>query len=148
MHEFDKAFHSPVGPRQTCNARLVRYADDFVVLARYLGAGLQKYLESELEGRLGLTLNREKTRIIDLHRPGERLDFLGYSFRYDASLRESGSQYLNLFVSEKSQLAFREKLRKKVGSLRKNSLPFLLEQLSETLRAWLDRNLKTRTTLL
>ena len=34
LHGFDSAFHGPDGPAQWANARLVRYADDFVVLAR------------------------------------------------------------------------------------------------------------------
>ena len=37
LHDFDRAFHGPDGPAQLANARLVRYADDFVVLARYMG---------------------------------------------------------------------------------------------------------------
>ena len=136
LHQFDQAFHSPGGPHQTCKAHLVRYADDFVVLARYMGEGLQKFLEEQLEGQLGLTLNREKTRIVYLGRSGTRLDFLGYSFRYDKSLYDPATRYLNLFPSEKSQLRFREKLREKVRRLRKNSMPFLLKQLSMTIGGW------------
>ena len=37
LHWFDKAFHSAHGPAHWANARLVRYADDFVVLARHQG---------------------------------------------------------------------------------------------------------------
>ena len=40
LHDFDRAFHGPDGPAQFANARLVRYADDFVVLARYMGPRL------------------------------------------------------------------------------------------------------------
>ena len=37
LHWFDKVFYQRSGPRHWANARLVRYADDFVVLARYQG---------------------------------------------------------------------------------------------------------------
>ena len=40
LHDFDRAFHGPDGPAQFARARLVRYADDFVVLARYMGPRL------------------------------------------------------------------------------------------------------------
>ena len=40
LHWFDKVFHMKSGPRHWANARLVRYADDLVVLARYQGAEL------------------------------------------------------------------------------------------------------------
>ena len=35
LHWFDKLFHRADGPAQWAGAKLVRYADDFVVLARY-----------------------------------------------------------------------------------------------------------------
>lgn len=34
LHWFDKAVHGPAAPANWAKARLVRYADDFVVLAR------------------------------------------------------------------------------------------------------------------
>ena len=37
LHWFDKVFHRVGGPAQWAKAKLVRYADDFVVLARYQG---------------------------------------------------------------------------------------------------------------
>ena len=36
LHWFDKIFHGPNGPGTWAKATLVRYADDFVVMARYL----------------------------------------------------------------------------------------------------------------
>src|SRR2546427_321756 len=56
LHDFDRAFHSPDGPAQFAKARLVRYADDFVVLARYLGPRLVAWLERTLEQDLRLTV--------------------------------------------------------------------------------------------
>ena len=41
--------------------RIVRYADDFVILAGKMGKGFVQRIERELEGRFGLTINREKT---------------------------------------------------------------------------------------
>src|SRR5262249_58235508 len=51
LHWFDKRFHGKDGPAGFANAKLVRYADDFVVLARYQGARLRRWLEGTLEGR-------------------------------------------------------------------------------------------------
>jgi RNA-directed DNA polymerase len=60
LHWFDKVFHRPNGPAQWAQARLVRYADDFVVLARYQGRRLREFLESKLENWMGLQLNRKR----------------------------------------------------------------------------------------
>ena len=51
LHWFDKLFHRADGPAQWAKARLVRYADDFVVLARYQGPRLTGWIEVEA-GRL------------------------------------------------------------------------------------------------
>jgi len=37
LHWFEKAFYRPDGPATWAHAKIVRYADDFVILARYVG---------------------------------------------------------------------------------------------------------------
>src|SRR5438105_15529074 len=80
LHWFDKEFHRPGGPAQWAGAKLVRYADDFVVLSRYPGKRLYDWSESKLEQWLKLVINRDKTRVINLGGEKARLDFLGYTF--------------------------------------------------------------------
>ena len=48
------------------------------------------FIETKLEGWMGLKINREKTRIVKLREAGASLDFLGYTFRYDRDLNGSG----------------------------------------------------------
>ncbi len=81
LHWFDVVFHRRNGPAHWANARLVRYADDFVVLARYQGKELQRFIEDKLENWMGLKLNREKTRTIVLSPHNGSFNFLGYTFR-------------------------------------------------------------------
>ena len=119
LHELDLRWHKAGGPRERYNARLVRFADDFVVLARYIGTPIVKFLEDLLEGRAGLKLNREKTRILDLREKGQSLDFLGYTFRYDRSRKGEG-RYWNLFMSKKS-LARKKAEVKEMTSRQQNS---------------------------
>jgi RNA-directed DNA polymerase len=78
LHWFDKLFYRADGPAQWAQAKLVRYADDFVVLARYQGTRLTGWIESTLEGWLGLEINREKTRVVHLKEEGASLDFFGF----------------------------------------------------------------------
>ena len=66
LHWFDHLFQRADGPAQWAKAKLVRYADDFVVLARYISPQLRGWIEGKLEGWLGLQINREKTRVLDL----------------------------------------------------------------------------------
>jgi RNA-directed DNA polymerase len=137
LHWFDKLFHRASGPAYWANAKLVRYADDFVVLARYQGPQLSEWIESKLEGWMGLKINRDKTRVINLKEPGEKLDFLGYTFRYDRDLRGKRQRYLNVVVSKKAVKRERYKLRTMISPQRCfTPLPTLIEELNEHLRGW------------
>jgi len=115
LHWFDKTFQGPDGPAHWAKARLVRYADDFVVMARYQGDRLKGWIENRLEGWLGLVINREKTRTVHLKEEGQTLDFLGYSFRYEKDLKGRPWRYLNLFPSAKAMEKEREKIRELTG---------------------------------
>ena len=50
LHWFEKQFYRSDGPGNWANAKLVRYADDFVVLARYQSRRLIDWIEG-LAGR-------------------------------------------------------------------------------------------------
>ena len=65
LHWFDALFHGPQGPACWADAKLVRYADDMVVLARKWTDKLTDWVESKLEGKFGLEINREKTRVVE-----------------------------------------------------------------------------------
>jgi RNA-directed DNA polymerase len=82
LHWFDVVFHRANGPAHWAGAKLVRYADDFIVLARSVGTRLTNWIEDKLEAWMGLEINRDKTRVINLE-AGASLDFLGYTFRWD-----------------------------------------------------------------
>ena len=115
LHSFDKVFHRADGPAHWAKARLVRYADDFVVMARYQGHQLKGWIENRLESWLGLVINREKTRTVQLKQEGQTLDLLGYSFRFEKDLKGRPWRYLNLFPSSKALEKEREKLRELTG---------------------------------
>src|SRR6266705_3818278 len=137
LHWFDRVFHRADGPAQWAKAKLVRYADDFVVLARHISPPLQRFIEGKLEGWLGLQLNRDKTRILDLQLPGQSLDFLGYTFRYDRDRLGRAKRYWNLTPSRKAVTRERAVLLEKL-SLRRSHVPLLglIIELNRHLRGW------------
>jgi len=100
LHWFDQAFHAANGPAQWAKARLVRYADDFVVLARYQSQRLRQHIEDKLEKWLELELNRDKTRVVNVRE--ESLDFLGYTFCYVNSRLYPGTMVLSMRPSQKA----------------------------------------------
>ena len=137
LHGFDKLFHRPDGPHRWANARLVRYADDFVILAKHVGGRITQFVEQTLQGRFDLTVNRDKTRTVKLNEPGASLDFLGYTFRYDRDLKGRDHRYLNLCPSEKSLQRERDKLREMTGPQKCFvPIPALVAQINVHLRGW------------
>ena len=119
-------------------AKLVRYADDFVVLApRYVGTKLTSYIEDKLETWLGLEINREKTRVVNIKEKGASLDFLGFTFRYYQDLKGEGYRYLNVSPSAKALKKEREKLRELTGVSQTHvPLPALIKKLNRHLDGW------------
>jgi len=136
LHWLDKLFHAPGGPA-TRGAGLVRYADDFVILARRVDRRLRGWVEALLEGRLGLEINREKTRVVDLAEKGASFDFLGFTWRYDRDLHGGAHRYLYVGPSNKA-------MRKERATLKERTapryglvpLPVLIRWLNRHLRGW------------
>ena len=137
LHWFDKVFHRSTGPAKWANAKLVRFADDFVVMTRCWEERLSDWIEAKLEGWMGLEINRDKTRVIDVRQRGDKLDFLGYTFRYDRDLKGRRQSYLNVTVSEKALKRERQKLREMIRKERCFvPLPQMIEDLNEHLVGW------------
>ena len=136
LHWFDQVFHFRSGPAHWAKARLVRYADDFVVMARYQGKDLIGFIETKLEEWMGLKLNREKTRVVDLREKGTSLDFLGYSFCYQWNWRWK-KRYWRVAPSKGSLKREREKLREMTGrGMGWKPLPWMIAELNHHLRGW------------
>lgn len=137
LHWFDHLFERGDGPAQWAKAKLIRYADDFVVLARFVSPWLRNWVEDKLEGWLGLQINRDKTRIMDLRQPGQSLDFLGYTFRYDRDQYGRPQRYWNLEPSCKAMAREREALRSLIGPHQSHTpLPELMGRVNRHLRGW------------
>lgn len=137
LHWFDKLFHSKQGPARWANAALVRYADDFVVLARHMGTRIETFITDKLEGWLGLKINRQKTRIVKLTSEDQRLEFLGYQIGLAPDLKTRQHHYWRLEPSAKALRRELDKLRDMTAA--RNSgipLPELIGQLNRHLKGW------------
>ena len=106
--------------------RMVRYADDFVVLCRSAEQAQEalKEVRAWIEQN-GLKLNADKTHVGDCRQAGQGFEFLGYRF-------EVGRRW----VRQKSLLALRERIRQKTRRTRGDSLACIIADLNPTLRGW------------
>ncbi len=123
--------------RDQINAGLVRYADDFVILSGKISDELKEFVSGTLEDWMGLRINREKTSCKMLRKVGERLDFLGYSFRYDKDLKGRPWRYLNIFPSPKSVKREHEELKRRTDKKQCfKPISKLIAEINCHLRGW------------
>jgi RNA-directed DNA polymerase len=106
--------------------RMVRYADDFVILCRTEDEALAALRQvAAWVTAAGLTLHPDKTRVGDSQQPGQGFDFLGYRF-------EAGRR----LVRKKSLTALQDKVRSKTVRSRGDSLERIIADLNPLLRGW------------
>lgn len=120
LHWFDKVFHRKGGPREQINARLIRYADDFVILMRYRSIQAEEFVRSKLERWMGLVINKEKTKTVNMKKRGSSLDFLGFNLRYVKS--KYCGQYLKVEPKKKAFEKAKDTIRELL-SQRNNCVP-------------------------
>lgn len=131
MHRFLRAWRER-GLGDALQARIVNYADDFVILTRGRAAKALDWTRWAMH-RMGLTLNETKTRLCDA-RIGH-FDFLGYTFG-PKHFRKDGHRYLAAAPSRKAVARLREKIR---GVLRTGIVaPWseVRDRLNRMLRGW------------
>jgi RNA-directed DNA polymerase len=105
MNRFLKYWRQ-TGKGEAWDAQVVNYADDFVILSRGHAAEALAWTDGVMT-RLGLTLNRTKTRLCDART--DRFDFLGYSFGPHCH-RQQGRWFTGASPSKKSVQRLKDKL--------------------------------------
>ena len=114
-------------------ARLVNYADDFVVLCRYGGAPEVLAQSRRWFAQMGLTLQEQKTRVCDGRR--ESFSFLGYTFgpmRY----RKDGHWYLGAAPATKAVKRVKGRIRQILRPSNQAPWDVVAAELNRVLRGW------------
>jgi len=122
-----------LGHENRYQARIVNYADDFVILCRYR-ADKALLAMHDMMGRLKLTVNETKTHVCRL--PVESFDFLGYTFGRMYSPRTGGA-YMGARPARKKVLGVCHEINDLVSKLPTFIRPeALVYQVNQVLRGW------------
>jgi RNA-directed DNA polymerase len=114
--------------------RLIRYADDFVVMV----CGTREHADALHEevahvlAPLGLRLAEAKTRVVDLD---EGFDFLGFHIQRKRR-RGSNRRFVYIYPSKKAVAAIVAKIRTITARKQNRTLADLLHRLNPVLRGW------------
>ena len=133
LNVLDKAVNRKGGQYQKRGISIVRYADDFILMGKEMGAEIEWYTKGLLE-KLKLSLNMEKTKKVNAKTTS--FDFLGFTIRYNKSIYDSQSRYWHVEPSKKSLIKTRGRISeilKKNGHL---SPQCLVKELNPVIRGW------------
>jgi len=120
------------GKGEQYQAVIINCADDFVILSRGYAAEALEWTRCVM-GKIGLTLNETKTRILDASR--DSFDFLGYTFGPERH-RKYGHWYLSAKPSKKSIKRVKGKVRSMLHPGNKDKWPAVRERLNRVLKGW------------
>ncbi len=115
--------------------KIVRYADDFVLMAKTIPEVASEKLKSLLS-RMGLELNEKKTNMVQA--TNTSFDFLGFTVRYSRDLYGRDTRYWDIFPSRKSEQKVREKIKAHLAKHGHSSAKDLVAGLNPIIRGWIN----------
>ena len=134
-YALDLWFEKVVWPRCRGSAKLIRYADDFVVLFEREQDAQAFYAQLEARlGKFGLGVSAEKTRIVRMdrsRREGE-FEFLGFAFRWQRNRR--GKTVLARVTARKKLHGALQRFREWIREKYHLRLPQLMREYAAKLR--------------
>lgn len=113
-------------------ARIVNYADDFVIVSRGRASEALEWTRRAME-KMGLDLHPTKTRIADATQ--ETFDFLGYTFGPEIR-RKDGQKYLTAKPSKRSVTRVKEKIRQVLDQSQTAPWTEVATRLNRVLNGW------------
>ena len=106
--------------------RVIRYADDFVILSRTREGAEQALRRVKVwVDANGLALHPDKTHLGNCLERGQGFEFLGYRF-------ECGQRW----VRKKSLVSLKDRIRKRTRRTRGDSMACIIKDLNRMLRGW------------
>ena len=135
MNLLDRIVNRPNGYFDQQGIRMIRYADDFILMSKHIGQEAIIRLHNYLE-RMGLVINTEKSKQVNAREAP--FEFLGFAFRYDRSVLFEGSRFWNVLPRPKSQKKVRQKVNTRLKSISHYPAEAVVAELNPIIRGWVN----------
>lgn len=135
LNLLDKIINAAESMFTKAGIRIIRYADDFVLMGKSLPKKIIEKLESLL-ARMELRLNKIKTKEINARETA--FNFLGFTIRYDEDCYSKMKRYWNIIPSKKSEQRIRDKINLFLQTHGHSPANKVAEGLNGFIRGWLN----------
>jgi hypothetical protein len=135
LNLLDKAVKRISGIFNHYGIKIIRYADDFILMGKKINGEVESYLK-KLLSRMGLSLNTSKTHKVNAKE--NSIDFLGFTIRYDRDLKGGNHKYLNIQPSRKSEQKLRECIKRYLQQHGQSNAIEVAKNLNTIIQGWLN----------
>jgi RNA-directed DNA polymerase len=135
LHLLDKAVNKVGGVFRKNGVEIVRYADDFVLMADKIPKECLKLMNWMFD-KMKVELNEEKSKMVFARE--KSFDFLGHTFRFSKDLYERSFKYWNVEPSVKSQKKVRENIRKYMKVNGHKAPQIVAKDINTITRGWIN----------
>lgn len=135
MNLLDRIINNPQGYFSKRGIRMIRYADDFILMSKHIHQESLNKVHNYLD-RMGLTINTTKSKLIDATK--ESFDFLGFTFGYDRSIYSIGGRFWNIKPKSTSRRKIRQNINLKLKSIGHYPAERVVSELNPIIRGWMN----------
>ncbi len=135
MNLLDRMVNKMNGYFANLGIRMIRYADDFILMSNEIKQEAITKLHGYLEP-MELTINEEKSKMVNARE--EPFDFLGFTVRYDRSILIKGSRFWNIFPKQKAQKGIRKAIDVKLKLIGHYPAKQVASELNPIIRGWMN----------
>lgn len=135
LNLLDRIVASPTGMFGCSGIKMIRYADDFILMGRTLTTESIEGLH-QLLTRMGLEIHPTKSHRLDARR--ESFEFLGFRVRYSRSIFRKDKKYWDIYPSPKSQKKVRTNVRERLKRIGHFPPWSVARELNEVVQGWLN----------
>jgi len=135
LHILDKIICSAKSIFYKNGIKIVRYADDFILIGKEISNEIIQKLMYILN-KLELELNEEKTKRLNADK--DSFNFLGFKFQKCKDLFGKNKKYLNISPSEKSQKNIRKNISEYLSKNGHKSPIKIVKDMNAKIRGWIN----------
>jgi len=135
MNLIDRIVNKMNGYFANQGIRMIRYADDFILMSQDMKQEAMTKLHEYLK-RMELTINEEKSKLVNARE--NPFDFLGFSIRFDNSILFKGTKFWNIIPKPKAQKRIRSEIDAKLKLIGHYPADKVALELNSIIRGWMN----------